>query len=847
MDALTQFLMLQGVAGSGKTRQLVLFVIHFLQTVGKPVLLITKCSSVTVELIERLESMLDIKFKKLGDSNHYTARFKRGCPIVVSNFDAWVHLMCKKLDLFIDEKKEGNMYDVKVDRLLKYIRNDGADVKCYLKNEKDNVTASLIAIDEAQDLTLQQMEIVTRLAQRNGTHVYIGGDVLQTLDRKVARWINPMSMFKNLQPTMHTLQECKRCPKEHVEFANMMTPYASHGLQPMTTTKEPSPHRVFLFALQAMTHTAQCEPNAKCVTDMVKILFKHDPTLRPNDVAFIMPSVKDSKFYPMLHETLQKMYKAEYGWSDCIAVMQSQTSEGDPSTLDWANAEGKTKLMSINASKGRQFRVVFFLGFSENSLPSEDTVNKTEELSEVSKMYVALTRSTEYLFVSFTALAPSRYLWQKRSLLAHHAYCAWENSTHMPAPYNMMALQLAATQNAHVPNWNYKYKMLPSLGGSKTKLAIRDHIGNDIGLHLLYPSFSFDATEFVFGQPLHFPSIETSEQRMIMGLMSNLLMERKLSKAKLTKFLLPLTRPERVQYSNNTTILASMHDLASHFLPRYATRDGDPSEALTAFFKECQECHLKPEEKTMISRYVQLGLIVLNGVFNNDMIREHVLDFISDKPNEALSPVCIWNVTLLHSQLTQQIFRPIWFSYLNYFHDDLTGLHANIDQLVLCKPELQFNCSFEYSVHEGTYITEIDQLKELQKTRPYAVDISGRCDIWNRSAQEVVEIKASASTQCSTNWITQTLMYGVMLRHYGHQINRLSVINIMQGKGYGFDISGLSTNLLDIVTRVIAPYYEWHSLETAAFAQHIMRKAHVQDNATYEQEPAAKRLALAYA
>ena len=85
-----------------------------------------------------------------------------------------------------------------------------------------------------------------------------------------------------------------------------------------------------------------------------------------------------------------------------IALLTNDDNDKDP------NAD-TVSLMTIHASKGLEFPVVFIVGLEENLFPSQLSLNSRSELEEERRLfYVAVTRAEKKLFLSY---ATSRYRW----------------------------------------------------------------------------------------------------------------------------------------------------------------------------------------------------------------------------------------------------------------------------------------------------------------------------------------------------------------------------------------------------------------------------------------------------
>jgi DNA helicase-2/ATP-dependent DNA helicase PcrA len=85
-----------------------------------------------------------------------------------------------------------------------------------------------------------------------------------------------------------------------------------------------------------------------------------------------------------------------------VALLTNDDNDKDP------NAD-TVSLMTIHASKGLEFPVVFIVGLEENLFPSQLSLNSRSELEEERRLfYVAVTRAEKKLHISY---ATSRYRW----------------------------------------------------------------------------------------------------------------------------------------------------------------------------------------------------------------------------------------------------------------------------------------------------------------------------------------------------------------------------------------------------------------------------------------------------
>ncbi|MFN7064843.1 MAG: ATP-dependent helicase [Aquificaceae bacterium] len=108
--------------------------------------------------------------------------------------------------------------------------------------------------------------------------------------------------------------------------------------------------------------------------------------------------------------------------------------------LDREDQGNAVQIMTIHASKGLEFEVVFLPRLEEGILPHEKALESQEELEEELRLfYVAITRAKDLLFMSYTKLSkPSRFLsYINKSFLNLSAF-AKKKTAYMPelrSPY----------------------------------------------------------------------------------------------------------------------------------------------------------------------------------------------------------------------------------------------------------------------------------------------------------------------------------------------------------------------------------------------------------------------------
>jgi hypothetical protein len=815
VNSTSRFKLINGCAGSHKTDTLVKCAVQSLQTCRDSIQFLTLVSSVTFEIKSRLESALGIIILKQGASNHYVGYYKR-IPICISNFDSFVHLLLSNT-----EKSEeiSDCYSEKVDLLLEELQKPG---KIQVKM-KSGHEINQIFLDESQDLESYKMQVLIEIGQKQQVNVTIAGDFLQTLfvSKKYSLDTHSMNVFKRLNPEYFDLNVCMRCPKAHVDFNNFLFKdiQKKYSLPPMEYSERlmNDVDKPFLFTHLKTSDTnflfrsdnGNARINAEKITHMLTRLMEYDTTIIPSDVAIIMARSKNNELFYQLRDTLNKLYTRK-GFKGDNVVHMSTEGDGYHNSLNWSNAKGKTVLISIHGDKGKGHKVVFFLGCTENSIPREIHVNRSIEIVAESLLNVATTRSTKYLFIGFTFNYPSRYLVKHHDNLHKYAYLAWKKETHesFPEPY----FSIAKDFKDLYPVWpNHSEDVCKT--GIKTVLSIKDDISKDFEQpKYLFPAqWKQLAKSTVFGTQLKIGMPLQEDHYMLLGSLTELLIQRILDRDNLFAL---LSSPTNIVYTEDERFLSFMYDIRNNPFQNFA----DYMNNYRGYFAKN-----KALEKDIRDAFHQQKT-VLHSVFSEPQFIHDLMEFLSEeKSNEELTSSSMWNVALFHNQLTQKFYRPSTNTFINYFNEDLSILHQNINNFIeafLSSSSRTANV-FEMPIRFQSKFTK-DELEELSK-KSHQVAINGRCDIYNEAQKHLFEIKASSLTTCSNQWIIQAVMYAVSLYK---PIDRVFIVNVLRGElwEWKLDLSEDHMKLENIVADKISEFYDWSPIETNALLRAIKQE-----------------------
>lgn len=801
-----KYKLINGCAGSSKTETLIKCALTDLTKNKRPILFLTLVGSVTDEIKTRLEKQLNIEIYKQGNSNHYVGYYN-DIPICISNYDAWVHLMLEDMDGLSDIAE---CYSEKVDILLDKTQKEQSI--CYMKNKK---RVGLLMIDEAQDLQSRKMKIITNISlTHQDLDIYCAGDYLQTLfnnDNSDSQTmdIHSMNIFKRINPKYFDLNICKRCPKAHVDFNNLILEdiQTKYIIPPMQSDNDNSIDKPVLFTHYKISDNTNARIVAEQVTKMIKILMDKDNSIVPDDIAIIMGKSKNNEVYFQLQDTLNKLYET-LGYKDCVLRM-STDGDGVHNSLDWNKANGKTKMLSIHGDKGRGHNVVFFLGLTENSIPRDIFIHKPSEIIPESLLNVGLTRSKKYLFIGFAYSYPSRYLQRKKDKLSNFVYSSWNNAERVPEPYKSILL----SQNILNPVWDCTYKKEKLLTGTKSTLEVKSDISKDFEQtkNLVMHPWKKEEKLIKFGnnQQINMPLQE--DHYILIGLMSELLIQRLTNKEKLFEILQSTSNKEDNIYTDDESFLSCMYDIKHKFniseLEKYFN-------TYKTFFDK------NPELVKKIKTAIFTKKNVIHSIFKTKSFEKDLNAFLSNANNKDLKSESIWNVTLFHTQITQKIYRPAINSCLGYFNEDISILHDNIDKYIN-NYIITNTVTFEKQMNLSGRLTEGDmRVLKKEKTDSDILSIIGRCDIYDYTNNNLYEIKASRLKGCSQEWLTQTVTYTMMLDVYKVPVKNIYIVNLLNGCLWKWEVPKLP-KLEEVVLTKISKKYEWHNLEINALIKGI--------------------------
>jgi len=821
---------INGCAGSRKTDTLIKCARIFIEKHNRPVLFLTRVSSVTEEIKKRIKTDLGTEMKRINKTNNYIGKLN-GVYIGVSNYDAWIHHMMKNKD-----SVAGDDFPAKKQQVFKELR-EGGQIKCSMKNKSE---VGLLILDEAQDLQPSDMLVIIELSKKDpNLSIIIAGDYLQSIfgpnNAEEKSYAPPMNLFGNIQPSYFKLTKCFRCPKAHVDFNNFLMKDAQkkHGVSHMESDNDNITDRPVLFAHRPMTKNTDVLKNAEIVCCMIKTLMENDNTIEPKDIAVIMAKTNDSGFYLQLRHKLEELY-IEKGKGSAVHHFQTN-ADGYSNTIDWSLAEGKTVLMSIHADKGRDHKAVFFLGFTEKSIPVVHQVFTPEELQAESLANVATTRSTKYLFIGFTIKAPSRYLYRVRLDLDPLVYFGWKMDPEAPDIYKniMEQVNLLHEVNDPWPSNDEEYQCEELKVSKQPKLQVKAHISKDIERASDFVNYDWsNYKEVTFGKRHNLETPFTEEHYPLLGQMCELLIVRNLNMTQLTQYLREFSEG-RISFSKNDKLMSLVYDYGLNLL-NDTTAIARCKQEHSNFFSK------NPTLKREFEQLCNKGYPILHSTFDTENFRKDVKIFLSAKKNSQIKTSRLWNITLLYDQITCSIYRPGIKALVDYLNEDISIIHENIDNY---SKYLSSSCIHNMRLGIKGEITDKCKLKEMgfNKTeKNHEFGISGVLDIFDTKTNMIHEIKASKLNKPSKEWIIQAGMYAALIditpvisRYLDendetkdltkwYTAKSISIVNILNGSMYIWE-SLPELNMLDILYSPIQLKYNLHEYELDVLDDRIIK------------------------
>lgn len=783
-----------GCAGSRKTDTMIKCGIHFLCSFKRPVsvLFLTLVGSVTDEIVQRLQDYLGIVIEKAGMSNHYLAKWK-GHTIEIANYDAFIH---RQLQEYGEETMElclGTDFDRKSERLHELVA-EGRHENLLLK---DGTMASMLLVDEFQDISFKRAQILIEFYKKNKkTRLIVLGDMLQTIfPQALEEMKHPLLSIDELQPTLFRLNKCFRCPQGHLEVVNCMTKTfrRQYSIPPMESHFDLEGNKPLFFTHEAISNLTGSLQTAQMVFKMIQSLRQHDSSIHYKDIVIIMKRSNHQFVFQHLLQIFQRN-----GIGDQCLLSRTKTFANEHQPINWKEGKEKLMMLSIHGDKGKGHSVVFFLGFSGGVIPEERHFYKMEELLSQSLLNVALTRSTKYLFVGMTRTFPSFYFFHCYHELRTLGYFSWK-SAEIEHQVLASVCREALSESQDPPvmqRCSIRHRSLQT----PLKSIILVHQDDQCKKLMKKPMIH----KFRIGRGVRYPMDD--EKLFVLHGMTKLLFllntRPSLFKSLFQPFL-DLLMANRVYYTEDTSLLCSVKDVQAN---RYVLKNPD-------YWREVMR-KINPAGLSNFNGPV----LILHSIFR-DLFKDHLqrvlqqsemamqTETVSEPTPMLTTSASLWNVAIFYIEyLENNSVHNVLLYYNNYF-EDLSNLQNNVMEFIKYykknHPGGFKKLRFQQKIGIVDVLTQREELEELGFEQDHDLDrvyfnegykfgMSTTIDFMDAHHGFLIDIKISTKSDLQEEWIYQNMMNMMLTRFQkslGSGISHVMVFNALKGNLYQFRLS----------------------------------------------------------
>ena len=833
----SRIIQINGCAGSRKTDTIIKKGIHFVSSGKFNILFLTFVSSVSNEIKNRLEETLGINIPKVGSSNHYLSSYSNNW-IEIANIDAWVHKQLSWIETNYSSQLVNLVSPNKKKEIAINFNNKVISLKNYIEQlrlydivMKNNEFANVVVIDEFQDTDITKVELLINLV-KNNTNLYcvIAGDILQTIfvnSIGSKNFVNPMELFRQkLNPVYYEINTCFRCPAPHIKFVNYLLgeKYLKYGLNLIEPQNSDTHNKPVLFTHDCISKNDTAYKIALGISNTIITLLKNDNSVKPDDIAIIMKKSNSNYVFEHIKNILPKLFTTNnIGLGQNNKITNSNTFEshlihfetngdGYTNTINWDKSKGKTVLVSIHGDKGKGHKVIFFLGLSKKSIPTDYNIGKSFEIFDVSLLNVALTRSLKYLFVGFTHNSPSIYLSSKHKLLENFCYLSWNNIQTNSTDSTNIYFKCIKELNKYLIDGSWKKKnpqfnnidlvQKQSYVPIKTNLNISSDISKDLSgfLEQIVPDLVIEEDCIDFYN-LDIPVVHESFYK-VFGFVGELLLWRyNMIKENNFGFFGWISNSE-IYYTDSDNFVNLVYDFEiNKFI-------NDPSlwneKLLDLELYSIVHDKLNNSDFTVIKSFESKTktIYITNKYYSQYDISNLISQFCNTTiTNKQLcvNPINIIILALLYLENSGGVRR----DFLYEITEQLCEL-ANLDKLI---EQININCKYVWDnflsnnqVQFQKTLNLEKKLRDKKKLIDYGfsykndrgifksgldISIKGICDIFDISNDNLLEIKTCLKTSFSNEWVLQIIMYNILLKKTeGIEVKNNYIINLFDGSIY---------------------------------------------------------------
>ena len=320
------------------------------------------------------------------------------------------------------------------------------------KNEKDDINDKnklklcqkiIIIIDESQDLETEYLYVLSKIIKKTNIDVYIVGDILQTLYTKknMHRYLFNINEFDGIKIIKsNNINHVRRfCNEKFKDFVNNRVNFEKYELSKIEKVGEERsyrskniPYDVFNI-IDHILFKKYNKPDGECVEDLNIYMNKIDEmiikiksfiddeidrdNMLPNDFGFIFPNISNNFIANKLALELNEFWSEKFRNNDYrervkkkydnfyLNKISGQTPveihySEEGKAVNLTTSIDKTRFLSIHASKGLTFSVVFLMGITENYLKKFGGYNNdNDSIIYDSLFHVMITRQRYSLYI----------------------------------------------------------------------------------------------------------------------------------------------------------------------------------------------------------------------------------------------------------------------------------------------------------------------------------------------------------------------------------------------------------------------------------------------------------------
>lgn len=376
-------------------------------------IIVTKQHSAKTVIYNELKTQIDNNHLKyitdltfVNENKKYQITYKNTntgntCHILIATIDSLM------FSLGNTKNKELNKFEGIITSIIDgYIEEQKTkSISCNGKRYKLNKELCLF-VDETQDLSEDYAKAIITIMRNKYIDSYIVGDRLQsiTVENNAFQYFSNHEFSYIQKKQYKSTNICRRFyHNDLVRFLNEIIPFSKYSLPEIEQHKQDDePDKIHLELFEGENIYSDTDEN-KINREVEKILKFYDNEVqqnnyKPNDFLIVTPFTKQNPLVNALETAIETYWvnKNNNNTYERYAVFH-KSEEGN--SINLADSENSTRIVSIHTSKGDGRNVVFVIGLDEKSLHKWS--NESDNLIYDSLIHVSLTRMKKKLYVRF--------------------------------------------------------------------------------------------------------------------------------------------------------------------------------------------------------------------------------------------------------------------------------------------------------------------------------------------------------------------------------------------------------------------------------------------------------------